>query len=110
MITRVALILATMALAVGCTGPDPLAAEPVAATRVAVADNVFEPVAIEVEPGSEVVWTWEGQANHNVVAESFESELQMEGTFSHTFDQVGEFTYICTIHPSMRGAVLVGEA
>ena len=103
-------LLAVPVLAAGCAGPDPLDAEPVTTSAVAVADNVFAPVAIEVPVGSEVLWTWEGSANHNVVGEDFESELKMEGTFSHTFEEVGDITYICTIHPAMRGAVRVVES
>lgn len=33
--------------------------------------------------------------------------LLFDGTFSHTFDQAGEFPYMCTIHPTMQGTVTV---
>lgn len=105
--TRLPLLLSVLILAAGCSGPDPLDADPMQTSRVAVADNVFKPVAIQVDVGTEVVWAWEGSNQHNVVSDAFESELVTEGTFSHTFDEPGEVTYICTIHPAMRGAVIV---
>lgn len=102
------MIAAMLVLVAGCSsGPDPLEAEPVAATSVGVADNVFEPVAIQVPVASEVVWTWEGRNDHNVVGQDFESELVRTGTFRHTFDAPGVYEYVCTIHPAMRGVVRV---
>lgn len=35
--------------------------------------------------------------------------LLFDGSFSHTFDQVGEFPYMCTIHPTMQGTITVTE-
>ena len=35
--------------------------------------------------------------------------LLFDGSFSHTFDHVGEFPYICTIHSSMQGTITVTE-
>ena len=102
------LATALLLLAAGCgSGADPLAADPVATTSVAVVDNDFEPIAIEVEPGAEVTWTWEGRAPHNVVGDDFESEVMSEGTFSHTFDTPGTVEYVCTLHNGMRGVVHV---
>jgi plastocyanin len=108
--TRPLLLLSTalLVLATGCTlGPDPFEAEPVATTQVAVRDNVYEPLAIQVAPGDEVTWTWEGRIEHNVVGPGFETELITEGEFTHAFDEVGVVEYVCTIHPGMRGVVRV---
>ena len=103
------LAVGLLVLAVGCSGADPLAADPVSTTSVAVVDNDFEPIAIEVQPGEEVTWTWEGSAPHNVVGDGFESEVISEGTFTHTFDTPGIEEYVCTLHNGMRGVVHVGE-
>ncbi|NHN49755.1 halocyanin domain-containing protein [Halostella sp. JP-L12] len=76
----------------------------------------FEPAAIEVDAGTDVVWEWTGQGGqHNVVDEDgeFESELtEEEGfTFTHTFEEAGTYLYACTPHRSlgMKGAVVVSE-
>jgi halocyanin-like protein len=76
----------------------------------------FEPAAGQVSSGTEVVWEWTGQGgSHNVVHEegTFESELQdQEGaTFSHTFEETGNFLYYCDPHRDlgMKGAIIVEE-
>ena len=33
--------------------------------------------------------------------------MATKGTFSHTFDQPGEYRYICALHPGMKGTVVV---
>lgn len=81
--------------------------DPVAATGVAVVDNDFEPETIAVDVGDTVTWNWEGSNPHDVVGESFESEVQTSGTFTHAFDVSGEFDYVCTVHPGMNGQVVV---
>jgi halocyanin-like protein len=76
----------------------------------------FEPAAVRVSSGTEVVWEWTGQGGgHNVVHEdgAFESEITDEEgfTFSHTFEEAGNFLYFCEPHRSvgMKGAVIVEE-
>ena len=79
----------------------------------------FEPPAIQVDPGTTVVWEWTGEGGeHNVAEEEgvFESERTAEAghTFEHTFeaDDEGEvFRYVCTPHEAlgMLGAVAVGD-
>lgn len=80
---------------------------------------LFEPPAIQVDPGTTVVWEWAGEGGeHNVAEEDsvFESERAAEAghTFEHTFeaDDEGEvFRYVCTPHEAlgMLGAVAVGD-
>jgi plastocyanin len=64
---------------------------------------------VEVPAGTEVTWTWDGDNRHNVTGEPFSSDTQSEGTFSHTFDDAGTYTYRCTLHPGMEGAVVVTD-
>ncbi|WP_423751240.1 halocyanin domain-containing protein [Salinirarus marinus] len=76
----------------------------------------FAPPAIQVDPGTTVVWEWTGKGqSHNVVAEegaSFESELTAEAgfTFEHTFESEGVVKYYCQPHEAlgMKGVVVVG--
>ena len=105
-----ALSASLLLLAAGCSsGPDPLEATPVVTTEVSVVDNAYEPIAIEVPIGEPVTWTWEGSARHDVVGEGFGSELQTDGSFTRSFDQVGLVEYRCTIHGGMRGVIRVVE-
>ena len=86
--------------------------EPVAGvTEVSVRDNDFAPDAIEVPVGTTVTWHWEGDDPHNVVGDDFESPVQEDGRFTYTFSAPGTHDYRCTLHPSMRGEVVVtGES
>lgn len=77
--------------------------------QVAVVDDKYEPRVVQVSQGTTVTWTWEGSRRHNVVGEGFQSELQSEGTFSHTFETPGFYRYLCTLHGGMTGAVTVTE-
>ena len=78
----------------------------------------FIPFDLQVYPGSTVVWSNYDSAAHTVTAGSasegpsgvFDSSLFMAGTtFSHTFDNLGEFEYFCMVHPWMEGIVTVVE-
>ena len=90
--------------------PDEELDDPVAgATEVTVRDNEFEPNAIEVPLGTTVTWRWEGDHAHNVVGDGFESPVQEDGTFAQTFDEAGTHAYRCTLHPGMRGEVVVTD-
>ena len=77
----------------------------------------FGPAAVQVDPGTTVLWEWNGKGGqHNVVAEEggdFESELTAEAgiTFEQTFESEGVVKYYCTPHRAlgMKGVVVVGS-
>ena len=82
---------------------------------VAVRNNFFEPDELEVEPGTTVVWAWDGGVTHNVTFDDGEaSGNQTSGTYERTFAAAGAYPYHCTIHGTattgMRGTVTVAEA
>jgi plastocyanin len=104
----IAIIATTLVTACDSQG-DLSAQDAVATTEVEVFDNRFEPAVISIEPGDTVTWTWQGQAPHDVVGDGFESDVQTTGTFTHTFDEGGEYDYVCRIHPGMEGLVVVEE-
>jgi len=72
----------------------------------------FSPSAITVVVGvnNTVVWTNNDSAEHTVTAtdNSFNSGYIEPGqTYTHTFMSPGTYTYYCTIHPWMKGTVIV---
>jgi halocyanin-like protein len=77
----------------------------------------FEPPAIWIDEGTEVIWEWTGEGgDHNVNStdgEEFESDTTAdEGfTFEHVFEEEGINEYECTPHTAqdMHGGVAVGE-
>jgi len=76
----------------------------------------FGPPVVRVDPGTTVVWEWNGKGgSHNVLADdgSYGSEmLGDEGdTFEQSFDAEGVSKYYCDPHKTMgmKGAVVVGD-
>jgi plastocyanin len=83
-----------------------------APASVTIADFAFEPEALTVPVGTNVTWTNRDPLAHSIRAadESFESDDLGDGTaFQFTFDAPGEYAYVCGIHPSMSGTVVVAE-
>jgi plastocyanin len=71
---------------------------------------VFEPATIQATVGQKVTWTNHDPAQHTVTQEGggFDSGTMASGVaFTHTFDQPGEYRYICALHPGMKGTVVV---
>jgi len=79
-----------------------------ATTMVNIQNNAFKPKEVTVKAGDTVTWTNQDSAKHSVDFESFKSPLLGKGeTYSHAFDKPGTYEYVCSIHPSMKGNVIV---
>ena len=90
---------------------------------VQIIGNSYYPKVVDIKPGTTVTWVNEdvfsymdGEFSgvHNVVAtggpEIFVSPLMAHAEkFSFTFTEVGDYSYMCTPHPYMRGMVRVSE-
>lgn len=74
-------------------------------------DNfAFAPATVTVTAGTTVTWKNEDDSPHRIGDKNgtFKSAaLDTDETFSHTFAAPGEYAYICTIHPYMRGRIIV---
>lgn len=104
----------TLLAACGDDGPDvialpsdvgPVTDDP----AIVVGDNFFDADTLVVAAGTEVTWTWDGRAVHDVAGPGFESAVMSEGSFVHQFDTPGGYPYVCTLHPGMEGVVYVVE-
>ena len=81
-----------------------------ASASVTMGDLFFSPTSVSIAVGDTVTWQNTGQAPHNATADdgSFKTPTINNGeSASHTFAQAGTFSYICTIHPQMKGTVRV---
>jgi plastocyanin len=82
-------------------------------------DNTFRAPAIEVRPGTTVVWTNKGRNEHDVLPAGGDGwgveveDFQPGDVYRHTFDEPGTYHYYCSIHGTttegMVGAVVVAE-
>jgi plastocyanin len=111
--TALAVAVALVVALPGCGGGDDDGGAAPAASenaRVELREITFIPSTVAVFTGGTVTWVWnDGNTRHNVVGDDFESDLVAEGTFRHTFDAPGTYDYVCTIHPSMKGKVVVTD-
>ena len=86
-------------------------------------DACFDPFSVEINAGDTVVWTNDDSLIHMVNAgdlsedssaigfdypNGFDSGLMMAGdTFEWTFDDSGDYPYLCQLHPWMIGTIQV---
>ena len=82
--------------------------------EVMVANHLFEPAHVIVEPGTTVRWVnREKRSSHSVYftgEAAFESPRFFPGeSWSHRFEQAGSHEYQCGPHPEMRGRVVVAQ-
>ncbi|MEO8229917.1 MAG: cupredoxin family copper-binding protein [Chloroflexota bacterium] len=81
-------------------------------TAVSIIDFAFDPAALTAKVGQEVTWTNSGAAPHTVTFDSGgidSGNLSPGGTFKHTFDAAGTFSYHCNIHSIMKATVTVSQ-
>src|SRR5262249_16635074 len=71
----------------------------------------FVPGNITVKPGGTVTWYNDDEVRHRIVMDDtggFDSGDMLQGySFSQTFTEPGEVGYHCSIHPAMKGKVVV---
>ncbi|WP_229390311.1 cupredoxin family copper-binding protein [Methanosarcina sp. DH2] len=74
---------------------------------IEIRDYKYIPQNLTVKVGQTVRWTNNDTVLHDVVGSSIESEYLQKGeTFTYTFEEVGTYQYICTLHPWMEGEVI----
>jgi LPXTG-motif cell wall-anchored protein len=75
--------------------------------NVSIKDFEFAPKEISVNVGDTISWKNDGATQHTVTADdgSFDSgNLDVGGTFSHTFDKAGTVAYYCKLHGAKGGS------
>ena len=81
-------------------------------THAAIDEFAFKPDTITVPVGTTVVWENNDDIPHTVVSlnGTFRSQaLDTEDKFSFTFGKAGTFEYFCSLHPHMKGKVVVNQ-
>jgi plastocyanin len=113
----VLLILSCMAA--GCTSlqTPPATAAPTTSAAggntIVIKNFAFDPSSLTVKSGTVVKWTNQDGTTHTIVSDTgspvaFSSDSISSGaSYSFTFTQPGTYTYHCSIHPSMKGTIIV---
>jgi plastocyanin len=106
-VARLALVLAVAASASLAFATPGTAADE---TSVQIVYRSYRPASLTVAAGTTVTWHNTALIPHTVTAlDGAFGSGRIEGgaSFSYTFTTPGTFAYMCTIHPTMKGTVVV---
>jgi plastocyanin len=82
--------------------------------QVEIQQFKFEPAHLQVVAGTTVTWINRDGEPHTVTSidQRFTSSaaLDTDDRYSQTFGQPGNYAYVCSVHPFMRGSVTVVPA
>lgn len=81
--------------------------------KISIQNMMFTPPQITVAKGGSVTWTNNDSITHTVVDDLSNvggpnsGDIAPGQSYSFTFNKTGSFQYHCSIHPSMRGTIVV---
>jgi plastocyanin len=73
----------------------------------------FEPANLSIKPGTRVTWVQGDRMPHVISGEASglrSNTLYTGQEYSYIFQQPGSYDYVCDLHPSMKGRVVVEES
>jgi len=80
------------------------------AAEIKIDNFSFAPAVLTVPAGTQVTWTNRDDIPHNVTTDGAaikSKTLYTDDKFSFTFTKPGTYQYFCSIHPKMKGTVVV---
>ena len=106
-----AAVVAALVLTMSCSSSkSSKGSAPVNGNAVSVNNFAFTPQNLAAKVGTTVTWTFSDSVAHNVTESNnvFKSDDLTGGkTYTFTFAKAGKYSYICTIHPQMKGTVTI---
>ena len=91
--------------------PNPLTNTEANGTIVSIKNFVFNPQTLKIKIGTKVTWVNNDSVSHTVTSDSdniLNSPVLSPGqSFSFTFNKLGSVNYHCTIHPAMKGLIII---
>src|SRR5579859_7794229 len=91
--------------------PAPVAVAPAGQSMaVSIAKFAFVPATITISAGQSITWTNADPVDHTTTSDTQvwdSGSLGPNANFTTTFSQPGTYAYHCTIHPFIRGTVVV---
>jgi plastocyanin len=88
----------------------PVAARSDEAAQIKIDNFTFGPAKLLVAKGTAVTWTNQDDIPHSIVLTALgvrSKALDTDKAFTYQFDKAGTFAYMCGLHPSMHGTVVV---
>ena len=83
---------------------------PAASDAITIQNFAFAPASLTVKSGATVTWTNMDSPKHSVKWDDGTTgcdPLATGATYTRTFATAGTFTYVCGIHASMKGTIVV---
>jgi putative membrane protein len=78
--------------------------------KVSIDGTAFKPTTLRVKAGDSITWTNEDPFAHTVTSRAggFDSKMLASGrSWTYQATRAGEFPYVCTLHPTMKGTLIV---
>jgi plastocyanin len=97
----------------GCSSESAGVNEQPSGPVVEVAGMAFSPARLTVRVGETVTWNFDDRGvTHDVagIGEAkgvLRSPLMQTGSFTYNFTEPGTYEYTCSLHPDMRGTIVV---
>lgn len=119
------IVLFSVFLVIGCTGtntqepatptvtPAETPATPTSSkiVEVTIQNFAFNPDSVTISSGDTVKWTNMDSTTHTIIGSDFSSGNFNKGdSYESTFTKPGTYEYHCSIHPSMKGTVIVEKS
>jgi len=107
---QIATFAAALGLMLGIIGPSAAASKAKTHT-VTIEEMRFQPAMLVVAPGDTVVWINKDLVAHTATSQvgGFDSNVILASdSWRYTVQKKkGDFAYICTLHPAMKGTLSV---
>jgi len=97
----IAVVLTIAAFALPAAAEEPM---------VKIDNFTFNPPTLTVKTGTTVTWKNEDDIPHTVASDTkvFKSKaLDTDDSYSFTFTTTGVYEYFCSLHPHMKGTIVV---
>jgi plastocyanin len=92
------------------SGPGAIAARAPAKHTILMDGTRFDPQDLTVNAGDTVTWVNKDPFPHTATSKTggFDSgDMAPDQSWSYTTEKKGEFGYLCTLHPTMKGMLRV---
>ena len=78
---------------------------------VTIQNFAFSPETTTIKVGGSITWTNKDSAPHTITSDNGtqlnSQRLSQSQSYSHTFNQKGTYNYHCSVHPGMKGTIIV---
>jgi plastocyanin len=89
---------------------DATAGKPATTHAISIEAMQFGPASLTIRRGERIRWTNKDPFPHTVTAQggTFDSgEIQPDKSWTFTARKAGQFPYVCKLHPTMQGTLIV---